>query len=179
MICLGLVTSLLLPLQWGGNTKPWGDKWVIAMFCVFGVVVLAFIAWEWKMGTNALFPLYLLKNRSQVGCCLASFWIMLMFLVGIYYLPLYYQAKVNTLMFFNFETNLVNNEEILLLCFQGHSATRSGIDILPFMLMTVAGAMISGAVITWNGRYLYWLIFAPMVATIGAGLLFTMDADMS
>lgn len=34
LLCLGLITSLLLPLQWGGNTKPWSDPSVIACFCV-------------------------------------------------------------------------------------------------------------------------------------------------
>ena len=39
VLCLGMVCSLLLPLQWGGVTKPWNDKVVIALFCVFGVLV--------------------------------------------------------------------------------------------------------------------------------------------
>lgn len=94
LLCLGLVTSLLLPLQWGGNTKSWDDKSVIAMFCVFGVILITFLVWELYVGKRALLPLHLFKNRSQLGCCLTAFWIMLMFLVAIYYLPLYYQAKV-------------------------------------------------------------------------------------
>lgn len=39
ILCLGMVCSLLLPLQWGGVSKPWNDKVVIALFCVFGVLV--------------------------------------------------------------------------------------------------------------------------------------------
>ncbi len=34
ILCLGMVTSLLLALQWGGVTKPWSDKSVIACLCV-------------------------------------------------------------------------------------------------------------------------------------------------
>jgi MFS family permease len=34
VLCLGMVTSLLLPLQWGGVTKAWTDKSVIACFVV-------------------------------------------------------------------------------------------------------------------------------------------------
>ena len=34
ILCLGMVTSLLLPLQWGGVTKAWTDKSVIACFVV-------------------------------------------------------------------------------------------------------------------------------------------------
>lgn len=96
-ICVALVTSLLLPLQWGGNTKAWGDKDVIIMFCVFGVVLGIFLGWEYYMGQKALVPFSLFRNRSQIGCCLAAFWMMLCFLAGIYYLPLYYQAKASGL----------------------------------------------------------------------------------
>lgn len=50
---------------------------------------------------------------------------------------------------------------------------------MPFMLMTVAGSMVSGGIITWRGRYFWWLVIGPLLGTIGAGLLFTMDADIS
>jgi len=149
-MCLGIVTSLLLPLQWGGNTKAWNDRVVIALFCVFGVVLIAFILLEWKLGKRAILPLHMFRRRTQIGCCLTSFFVMMMLLVGIYYLPLFYQAK-------------------------GRSATKSGIDILPFMLSVVVGAGTSGGVIAATGRYWYWLLLSPLVASIGAGLLFTMD----
>ena len=107
VLCLGVVTSLLLPLQWGGNTKSWSNKYVIAMFCVFGVALIAFLVWELYLGERALLPLHLFKNRSQLGCCFVAFWVMLMFLTAIYYLPLFYQAKVRvTLLFYFFPRRL-------------------------------------------------------------------------
>ncbi|KAF8315117.1 ABC transporter [Clavulina sp. PMI_390] len=154
LISLGLITSLLLPLQWGGNTKPWNDTSVIALFVVFGVMVGIFVAWQYYLKDRALLPLNLLKNRTQIGASMAMFWMMLMFLAGIYYLPLYYQAN-------------------------GHSATRSGIDILPFMLVGVFGTMLSGTVVTITGDYMPWLILGPLLGTIGAGLLYTIDAHTS
>lgn len=72
ILCLGMVTSLLLPLQWGGNTKSWKDHVVIALFCVFGVLLISFIIWEWKMGRSAILPLHMFRRRTQVGCCLVS-----------------------------------------------------------------------------------------------------------
>jgi hypothetical protein len=89
---LAWCTLLLLPLRWGGNTKAWNDKDVIILFCIFGVVLVILIVWERKYGANALLPLALF--RSQIGCCSSAFWVMLMLLTGIYYLPLFYQAKV-------------------------------------------------------------------------------------
>ena len=69
-MCLCMVISLLLPLQWGGNTKPWKDRVVIALFCVFGVVLIVSIAVEWKMGKRAILPLDFFRRRTSVGCCL-------------------------------------------------------------------------------------------------------------
>ncbi|KAF8315124.1 ABC transporter [Clavulina sp. PMI_390] len=154
VLSLGVIISLLLPLQWGGNTKPWNDTSVIALFVVFGVMILIFVAWQYYMKEKALLPLGLLKNRTQIGASVALFWMMLMFLSGIYYLPLYYQAN-------------------------GHSATRSGIDVLPFMLLGVTGTMMSGIIITYTGNYLPWLIGGPLFSAIGAGLLYTIDAHTS
>jgi hypothetical protein len=91
-ICLAMVTSLLLPLQWGGNTKAWKDKDVIALFCVvslvspdpnvtriltrfpmqFGVLLISWLLWEWYKGDRAILPLFMMKRRTQVGTCLEA-----------------------------------------------------------------------------------------------------------
>lgn len=33
-LSIGMVTCLLIPLQWGGNEKPWSDRSVIALLIV-------------------------------------------------------------------------------------------------------------------------------------------------
>lgn len=45
------------------------------------------------------------------------------------------------------------------------------------MLFTVVGAMVSGGVITFQGHYWWWLVVGPLIGTVGAGLLFTIDAN--
>jgi hypothetical protein len=83
ILCLGMVCSLLLPLQWGGVTKPWNDKTVIALFCVFAVLVVVFTAWEYHMGPRAILPLHMLKVRTQIGTTIEAFFIFLGLLLGI------------------------------------------------------------------------------------------------
>ncbi|KAG8913671.1 hypothetical protein FRC00_001875 [Tulasnella sp. 408] len=148
ILCLGMVTTLLLPLQWGGVTKAWTDKSVIACFVVFAVVLFIWLGWEWYMGDNAVMPLSLFKRRTQVGACLEAFFIMLVLLCAAYYLPLYYQSA------------------------EQHSATRSGIDILIYMIMVVVGAAIGGGIINYTGRPLPFLIGSPLLASIGGGIVF-------
>lgn len=43
LILLAVVTTLLLPLQWGGNSYPWSSGIVIGVFCAFGVLVPFFV----------------------------------------------------------------------------------------------------------------------------------------
>ncbi|KAG8984776.1 hypothetical protein FRB90_005115 [Tulasnella sp. 427] len=74
LLSVGTITSILLPLQWGGVTKPWNDKTIIALFCVFAVLLGAFIAWEWYIGEEkAIMPLSMWTNKAQIGCCLEAF----------------------------------------------------------------------------------------------------------
>ncbi|KAG8957505.1 hypothetical protein FRC00_003865, partial [Tulasnella sp. 408] len=142
VLSIGMITSILLPLQWGGVSKAWTDKTVIACFCVFAVLLLAFIGWEWYVGDEkAVMPLSMWANRTQ-------FLLMFVVLCAVYYLPLYYQSA------------------------QQHTATRSGIDILAFMCCIIFGAALSGAVIHVTGRPLPWLIFPPPLAAISCGLIF-------
>jgi MFS family permease len=72
ILCIGMTTSLLLPLQEGGNTKPWSDPTVYALFPVFAVLFVAFIAWEWRMGPRAMMPFDMFKHKTQSGCCLEA-----------------------------------------------------------------------------------------------------------
>lgn len=66
ILSLVAVTCFIIPLQWGGVTKPWDDPPVIALFVLSGVLVVAFILWESYRGDVALLPARLFKNRTQV-----------------------------------------------------------------------------------------------------------------
>jgi len=155
ILALGFSTTLLLPLQWGGSTKKWTDPVVYALFPVFAVLLVAFIYWEHRLGDRAMMPLKMFRRRTQIGTCIEAFFLFLGILVATYYLPLLYQAT------------------------RGHSATKSGIDILPFMLSTVIFAAVSGGVINTTGRYWPWLFSSPLVFAVGGGLLYTLDAHSS
>lgn len=56
-----------------------------------------------------------------------------------------------------------------------HTPTKSGIDILPFMLAVVISSMISGVIISKTGHYYPFLVLGPLITPIGGGLLYTID----
>ncbi|KAJ7286022.1 ABC transporter [Mycena rebaudengoi] len=148
------VVSLLLPLQWGGNVKPWNAPEVVALLVLFAVFLVAFLLFEIKHGSNAIFPSRVLFRRNMIGAFVATFFIQLSFLLCNYYLPLLYQLR-------------------------GHSATRSGIDILPFMGSGVLATIIAGGIITKLGHPRPFLLVGPAIASIAFGLLFTVHQNTS
>lgn len=150
IISVAMICTLLLPLQWGGVSRAWNDKVVIALFCVFGVLFLSFLGWEFYKGKRAMLPLFLFRRRTQIGAGLAMFFMMISFLAATYYLPFFYQAK-------------------------GKTAAQSGIQIIPFMLSAVIASFASGGLVNGTGHYLTMLIIGPIIGAVGAGLLFTID----
>lgn len=154
VISIAMITTLLLPLQWGGVLYAWNDKRVIALFVVFAVLFLAFLGWEFYKKDRAMLPLFLFKRRTQVGAGLGMFLMMVSFLAGVYYLPLFYQVK-------------------------GRTASESGIDIIPLMLGMVIASFGSGAIVNVTGHYLSLIIIGPLIGAVGVGLMFTISESTS
>ncbi|KAJ7670775.1 transporter [Mycena polygramma] len=146
------VTLLLIALQWGGNERPWNDPAVITLLVLFVVLAPAFFLWEHRQGPNAILPLNLLVSWSVIGICLETFFVNICFILGGYYLPFLYQVR-------------------------GHSATQSGIDILPFMVSGVIATISSGGVITITGRPWPFLVLCPPLAATACGLLYGTSAQ--
>ncbi|KLT45963.1 transporter [Cutaneotrichosporon oleaginosum] len=146
------VTCLLLALQWGGNEYAWSNWRIPLLFTLGGLLCIAFFAWEWYFNEDALIPRDLMTNRTVVNASGAIFMLMMVMLGGTYQLPLFYQATRN------------------------HSAQKSGIDIIPFMIMTCIGIFVSGGAVTKWGRYYPFFIIGPPIAAAGVGMLYVIDA---
>ncbi|KAJ6600865.1 transporter [Mycena sp. CBHHK59/15] len=135
----GSVTCIVLALQWGGNTKPWGDKAVIITFVFSAVLAVVFIAWEIYIGDRAMVPTGIFSSASVYAI----------------YIPIFYQAV------------------------KGHSATSSGIDLLPFMLGVVLTVIGAGQLVGRFGYYWPFLVCAPVFLAVGSGLLYTLSTFTS
>ncbi|KAJ3709983.1 major facilitator superfamily domain-containing protein [Lentinula raphanica] len=154
----GAVTCLVLALQWGGNTKPWGDKAVIISFVFAGVCTIAFIFWEIYRGDIAMVPTQIFKSRSIYAIITYSFltrFSLLLFSYASIYIPIFYQAV------------------------RHRTATDSGIDLLPFMLSVVLSVVGSGQLVGRFGYYWPFLVGAPIFLAVGSGLLYTVSTTTS
>ncbi|KAJ6495364.1 ABC transporter [Mycena sanguinolenta] len=149
------ITCLVLSLQWGGNTKTWGDKDVIICFVFAGVLTVVYIAWEIYMGEKAMTPTAIFKSRSIWAILAYSFLTRFSLLLFSYYIPIFYQAV------------------------RHQTATKSGIDLLPFMLGVVITIISSGQMVGRFGYYWPFLVLAPVFLAVGSGLLYTLSTTSS
>jgi hypothetical protein len=61
---LGSIVSLLLALQWGGQTISWGSEKSVGLFVCFDVCGIIFVALQWCLGEYATIPFRVVRIRS-------------------------------------------------------------------------------------------------------------------
>ena len=61
------IVCALLALQWGGTKYEWSSGRIIALFVVFGILVIAFIVVQIWKGDNATIPLRIIKQRTMAS----------------------------------------------------------------------------------------------------------------
>lgn len=160
---------LLMALQWGGQKYAWSSATIIGLLCGGMSTLLAFLAWEWYIGENAMIPISMIRKRVVWSSCLVTGFFFGSLLLFSYYLPIYFQT------------------------IKGASPTMSGVYMLPGILTQMIAAVVSGVLgefansynsqrIVTNttitvgklGYYTPWAIGSGVVVTIGAGLMSTL-----
>ncbi|KAF3933761.1 hypothetical protein ABW19_dt0208385 [Dactylella cylindrospora] len=152
-----LVTSLILllaGLNTGGNILPWTHPLVLTCIILSIVMLVAFVYVE-SRNDEPIIPVRLLLLRTPWSACLTN-WFFVMSIYGLlFYGPLYFQL-------------------------QGHSATASGLRLLPNSIGLSIGSLSSGYIMRSTGKY-YTLaivihtVFAGAIAVISSFNLHTPD----
>ncbi|KAH7336653.1 MFS multidrug transporter-like protein [Rhexocercosporidium sp. MPI-PUGE-AT-0058] len=143
---VGGTLMLLLGLEFGGVTYPWGSTTVICLI-VFGVVVGGlFVLNEWKFARYPVMPLRIFKHRSNIASLGVCFCHGAVFIAGSYYAPLYFQAVL------------------------GATPLLSGVYLIPFVMSLSVTSGLTGVFIKKTGKYLPPIWFGMMVMVLGYGL---------
>ncbi|KAG9660199.1 MFS general substrate transporter, partial [Aureobasidium melanogenum] len=142
---------LLLALQWGGTTYPWDDSRMIALFVVGGVLTIAFIYTQSKLGSKATLPPYLFKNRNTLCAFIFSGLFGAGFFSLTYYLSIYFHSV---------------NES---------SSLHSGIQMLPLLISSSVSSTCTGLLISRLGYYTPFIVGCMALFACGAGLLTTLS----
>ena len=143
------IICLLLALQWGGSQYPWSNGRIIALFVVFGVLIIAFIGVQLWQQDNATVPPRIMKKRSIAFAAWFSTCLGASFFVLIYFVPIWFQA------------------------IKGTTAVESGIRNLPMILGLVIVSIVTGVLVTVLGYYTPWMILSSTLMAIGVGLIST------
>jgi MFS transporter, DHA2 family, glioxin efflux transporter len=145
------VCCFILALQWGGVTKSWNDSTVIGTLIGFGLIMILFIFIQWWNGERAILVGRILKHRPIYVSMVFVFLFAGGFFILLYYMPIYFQVVDNI------------------------SASDSGIRNLAMIIAISLSTIVSGGLITMYGHYVPIMLVGGVLATIGSGLIFTLD----
>jgi hypothetical protein len=101
------IVMFLLALNWGGETYAWASAKIIGLLCGAFVALCIFLIWEWRMGEQAMVPLYMFRRRIIVSCLATGFLQSGAIVEMTYFLPIWFQVV------------------------RGDSPTTSGVNIMP------------------------------------------------
>jgi fucose permease len=149
-LSLGLI-ALLLALD-NGPEEGWGDPLIVGLFCISGLLLVAFGYLEPRAGEGALVPEDVLRTTQFTMAALSVLMMSAIFFAALLYLP-------------QFMTKIL-----------GYSALRSGAGLLPMMLVFAASSFTAGPLYNRLGPKLIVSIGATALA-VGMFLLSFLDAD--
>jgi EmrB/QacA subfamily drug resistance transporter len=151
-LILGLV-PLILALQLDKTLYPWGGGVTLSLFAAALLFMFLFVARSLR-STNPILDLSLFRNPVFSIANAAVFFLGASFMVTIIFLPLF---MVNVL---------------------GVSATRAGVSLIPLSLGMVFGAIVSGQLVSFIGRYRLLMLVGGAILTFGVTLLSRMTVDV-
>ncbi|RKF54902.1 Efflux pump dotC [Golovinomyces cichoracearum] len=137
---------LILGLSWGGVNFSWLSLRIIFTLSIGGILMIAFLLWQWKGAKQPILPLGIFKSRMVMGITYATFACGWNYLVQIFLIPTFYQLAY------------------------GYSPLKAASMLIPVTLVQTASSTLSGLFVTWRGRYREPLIFGYSMWALGIGL---------
>ncbi|KAJ5649300.1 major facilitator superfamily transporter [Penicillium longicatenatum] len=151
----GALAALVMAISFGGNLFDWEAGREIALWVVGGVLLLLFgLQQAFKIGTTReerIFPADLLRMPIMwllfALMCAASTCVF----IPTYYIPIYCQFV------------------------KGDSPLTAAVRLLPFIVLMVFSGLSNGALMSNLGYYMPWYLAGGILASIGGGLMSTID----
>ncbi|WZH47041.1 major facilitator superfamily domain-containing protein [Fusarium acuminatum] len=155
VLVAGSISSLLFALEFGKENQEWSSGRVVALFVVFGVLLLIFVGYQVWRGEKATIPPRILKQRTVLVACLFGFAVGSVMVIYPFYLPVWFQVV------------------------KGKSSQDSGIALLPLLLSSVLLVMVGGVLVSKIGYYTPFAMGGAAILVVGSALFTTWTADVS
>ncbi|EXJ84231.1 hypothetical protein A1O3_04898 [Capronia epimyces CBS 606.96] len=152
---IGLMVMVLLGLNFGGTVYPWDSPKVICLVVVGALMAIVFLFNEGRLARHPIMPLGLFRHKSNAACLALGFTQHFVLNMAEYYLPLYFQSAKEA------------------------SPLRSGVLLLPLIVLTALTAAAAGILIHQLGRYVELIWLGMTLLTFGNGLYVWLDATSS
>lgn len=140
------ISALLLAVEWGGETMPWGSPQIIGLLS-FSVVMLIVFGLIERRAVEPLLPLDLFKNRTILLCSLISLLLGFALFALVYYTPLLLQGGL------------------------GLSPSSAGAWQTPLAVSTAVGSLLSGQIFARTRHLKPLLLIGATMLVIGSALL--------
>jgi len=154
-LTLAWAVLVLLALSWAGNQYAWDSAAVLAPLFIGLALLAVFIFIEIKVIPLPLIPFYILRNMTVTACMLTTFANGAAFYATLYYLPTFFQVV------------------------RGASAIRSGVLLLPLVIVQTVCAFVAGIIVSKTGDYWWNMVIGFSIWTIGLGLMSTLGPNTS
>jgi len=147
------VACLLLALQFGGTTDPWGSLKVLSLLAVFIALIPLWVYSQFRLGEKATIPPRLLLQRTVFFASWYSFCIGATSVIILLFIPMYFQAVRES------------------------SAVESGVRLLPYILSSTVTALLGGIAMSFVGYAMPFMAIGGAFLTIGSGLFTMLSVD--
>ena len=96
LVFVPAIVCLLLALQWGGVNYAWSDPRIIALFVVFGVVIICFVVLQYFLKEDATVPARIAAQRSIMFASFFALCASGSFFIIIIYIPMWVSWPIRT-----------------------------------------------------------------------------------
>ncbi|CAG8950774.1 hypothetical protein HYFRA_00002988 [Hymenoscyphus fraxineus] len=155
----GSLASITMAINFGGTLYPWKSGQIIALFVISGLLLVAFIAQqELNIFTTVgarIFPIHFMRKKEPVLLALLMLANNAGTFVLIYYIPLYFQFT------------------------KGQRALKSGVELLPLIILITATIMLNGGILSKTGLYKPWYLVGSVLVLVGGVLISRTDLQTS
>ncbi|RVD83958.1 uncharacterized protein DFL_005726 [Arthrobotrys flagrans] len=159
LLSAGMWSTFVMAFTFGGAQWAWDDGRTIAMFVVFGVLLVAFVLQQYftilTTLENRVFPGQFLRRRSFILLYILTSTPAAGVFVPAYFIPLYFQFS------------------------KGDSAIDAAVRLLPFVILLVTFVMLNGFLMPVFGYYMPWYVWAGVFMLIGGSLMHTITPNTS
>jgi EmrB/QacA subfamily drug resistance transporter len=148
------VTALLLATVWGGQEYAWSSGVILGLLATSVGLLVLFVLQE-RRAAEPILPPRLFRDPVFSVVSASLFIATCSLFAAIVFIPIFLQVVV------------------------GHTATGSGLLLLPLMVASTASTVVSGRLIVATGRYKLFPVAGLALMAAGLALLATMHRDTS